>query len=140
MQADDIIMALALKPHPEGGHYRETFRDSADASGRARSTAIYYLLKAGEHSHWHRVDAVESWFWHAGGTLALSFSANGQDTERHVLGPDIAKGEQPQIIIPAHCWQAAEPLGDFTLVSCIVAPGFQFEGFELAPPDWKPGR
>lgn len=140
MQAADIIKMLQLQPHPEGGHYRETFRDSADANGRAPSTAIYYLLQAGERSHWHRVDAVESWLWHAGAPLTLLLSPDGQREGRNILGPDMHKGQQPQIIIPRHCWQAAESLGDFTLVSCIVAPGFQFEGFELAPPDWQPGR
>jgi len=140
MRADDIIAALDLQPHPEGGHYRETFRDRAGAGGRPSSTAIYYLLKAGERSHWHRVDAAESWLWHAGAPLALRLSSDGREEKRHVLGPDLATGEQPQITVPAQCWQAAEPLGEFTLVSCIVAPGFQFEGFEMAPPDWRPGR
>jgi len=140
MQAAEIIAALQLQPHPEGGHYRETFRDRAGPNGRALSTAIYYLLQAGERSHWHRVDAVESWLWHAGAPLALLLSPDGHTQDRRLLGPDLAKGQQPQIVIPEHAWQAAEPLGDFTLVSCIVAPGFQFEGFEMAPPGWHPGH
>ena len=139
MQANDIIAALGLEPHPEGGHYRETFRDTPDANGRARSTAIYYLLKAGERSHWHRVDAVEIWHWHGGDPLALILSSDGRKTERRILGPDLSKSEQPQIVVPQGCWQAAETLGAFSLVGCTVAPGFQFEGFEMAPPNWQPG-
>jgi predicted cupin superfamily sugar epimerase len=140
MQADEIIAVLDLKPHPEGGHFRETFRDVPDANGRAFSTAIYYLLKAGERSHWHRVDAVETWHWHAGHPLALRLSKDGRATERLALGSDLAKGERPQIIVPKGCWQAAEPLGAFTLVSCTVAPGFHFAGFELAPANWRPAN
>jgi len=138
MQADEIIAALDLKPHPEGGHFRETFRDVPDSNGRAFSTAIYYLLKAGERSHWHRVDAVETWHWHTGHPLALSLSRDGRTAERRILGSNLAKGERPQIIVPKGCWQAAEPLGAFTLVSCTVAPGFHFAGFELAPAKWQP--
>jgi len=140
MQADEIIAALDLKPHPEGGHFRETFRDAPDADGRAFSTAIYYLLKAGERSHWHRVDAVETWHWHAGHPLVLRLSKDGGATEQLVLGSDLAKGERPQIIVPKGCWQAAETLGAFTLLSCTVAPGFHFAGFEMAPADWQPGN
>jgi len=141
MTADEVIRLLDLAPHPEGGHYRETFRDAnCDADGRARSTAIYFLLAAGESSHWHRVDAVETWFWHAGGPLTLRISDDGVETRDARLGPDIAAGEAPQVTIPQGSWQAAEPLGAWTLVSCTVAPGFVFEGFELAPPDWTPGK
>lgn len=139
MTADEIVTLLDLEPHPEGGHFVETFRDTA-GDGRAHSTAIYYLLKAGERSHWHRVDAAEIWHWHAGGPLSLSISADGKTHETRILGPDLAGGQRPQLVIPKGHWQAAEPQGDFTLVGCTVAPGFDFSGFEMAPPDWKPGR
>jgi predicted cupin superfamily sugar epimerase len=136
--ADDIIRLLHLEPHPEGGHFRETFRDRRDAgSGRAASTAIYFLLRREERSRWHRVDAVEIWHWYAGGPLRLSVLAGGSRST-HRLGPDLAAGERPQGIVPAHAWQQAESLGDFTLVGCTVAPGFEFSGFELAPPSFAP--
>jgi predicted cupin superfamily sugar epimerase len=129
---------LDLKPHPEGGHYRETFRDSRTIDGkRAASTAIYFLLSRGERSHWHRVDAVETWHWHAGATLLLHINA-GSGTQTIRLGPDLASGERPQGIVPTHAWQAAETTGDWTLVGCTVAPGFEFSGFELAPKGWNP--
>jgi predicted cupin superfamily sugar epimerase len=137
MTADDIIRALDLKPHPEGGHFRETFRDADGARGA--STAIYYLLKRGERSHWHRVDAAEVWHFYAGDPLELALSADGHTTQTHVLGTNIAKGERPQIIVPKHSWQSAKPLGAYTLVGCTVAPAFTFEGFEMAPPNWRPG-
>ncbi len=134
LSADDIIRLLELEPHPEGGHFRETFRDRRGAGGgRAASTAIYFLLRRGERSHWHRVDAAEVWHWYAGGALLLSISADGSRST-HRLGPDLAAGERPQAVVPAHAWQQAESLGDFTLVGCTVAPGFEFSGFELAPP------
>ena len=137
--AADIIARLALQPHPEGGHYRETFRDSrTDASGRAHSTAIYFLLARGERSHWHRIDAVEIWHFYAGSALSLRI-ADGGDTSSVRLGPDLAAGEVPQAIVPARAWQAAESTGDWTLVGCTVAPGFDFATFELAPPGWSPG-
>jgi predicted cupin superfamily sugar epimerase len=136
--AEAIIAALGLKPHPEGGHFAETFRDDAvDAAGRARSTAIYFLLKRGERSHWHRVDAAETWHLYAGAPLELS-TFDGKALRHHRLGTDLASGERPQHVVPAHVWQAATSLGDFTLVGCTVAPGFDFSGFELAPPDWRP--
>ena len=136
--ADRLIRALNLKPHPEGGYYRETFRDSnVDDKGRSRSTAIYFLLARGERSHWHRVDAVEVWHYYAGGALILQISDdNGTRSIR--LGPDLAAGEVPQAIVPAHAWQAAETTGNWTLVGCTVAPGFEFAGFELAPKGWEP--
>jgi uncharacterized protein len=138
LSAEDVIRLLDLKPHPEGGHYRETFRDSQTTDGgRAASTAIYFLLKRGERSHWHRVDAAEGWHWHAGSALELRISA-GTGTQILRLGPDLAIGERPQAVVPARVWQVAESLGDWTLVGCTVAPGFRFEGFELAPPGWKP--
>lgn len=138
MTADALIESLRLSPHPEGGWYRETFRDPAGRDGRAHSTAIHFLLKANERSHWHRVDAAEGWFFHSGAPLELSISENG--TTRVVrLGLDVLAGEQPHAIVPAHAWQAAVSTGAFSLVSCTVAPGFQFSGFELAPPGWNPG-
>ncbi|WP_102960921.1 cupin domain-containing protein [Mangrovicella endophytica] len=139
-EADTIIARLRLQPHPEGGWFRETFRDPAtDAAGRARSTVIYYLLKAGETSEWHRVtDAVETWHWYAGGRLVLTMSPDGHDASAHYLGPDIAAGEQPQLVVPAGWWQTATTLGHYTLVGCTVAPGFVFDSFEMAPRDWRP--
>ena len=138
--AAEIIARLELKPHPEGGHYRETFRDSrTDASGRSRSTAIYFLLARGERSHWHRIDAVEIWHYYAGSALTLKIADDdGQWSFR--LGPNLAAGEQPQAIVPPHTWQAAESTGDWTLVGCTVAPGFDFATFEMAEPDWFPPR
>jgi predicted cupin superfamily sugar epimerase len=138
LSAADIIARLDLKPHPEGGHYRETFRDSSvDADGRSRSTAIYFLLARGERSHWHRVDATEVWHYHAGDALTLRIS-DGIGTRSITLGPDLAAGEVPQAIVPAHAWQAAESVGEWTLVGCTVAPAFDFATFELAPRDWQP--
>jgi hypothetical protein len=137
LTAAEIIRRLALKPHPEGGHFRETFRDTHTINGRAASTSIYFLLQRGERSHWHRVDAVETWHYYSGAPLELSV-VNGASEEVIRLGPDIAAGEAPQVTVPARAWQAAQTLGDWTLVGCTVAPGFEFSGFELAPKDWKP--
>jgi predicted cupin superfamily sugar epimerase len=139
LTASDIIRLLELTPHPEGGHYRETFRDTRKVDGRAASTAIYYLLARGERSHWHRVDAVEIWHWHAGAALRLEISADGRPHTTYRLGLDLAAGEAPQVVVPAGHWQAAESEGDWTLVGCTVAPGFKFSGFELAPKGWRPG-
>ena len=138
MTAAEIIALLGLMPHPEGGHYRETFRSAAAEGERASSTAIYYLLEAGEVSHWHRVDADEVWLFHAGAPLVLSISPNGHDLSAHHLGANLATGQLPQIVVPKGQWQAAESLGAWTLVSCTVAPGFDFAGFEMAAPDWRP--
>jgi uncharacterized protein len=139
LAADDVIRMLDLKPHPEGGHYRETFRDSrSTADGRAASTAIYFLLTRGERSHWHRVDAVEVWHWYAGAPLQLEISAGRGAVEQVPLGGNLAAGEQPQAIVPAHAWQAASSLGEWTLVGCTVAPGFEFARFEMAPDGWAP--
>ncbi len=135
--ADDIIEALALKPHPEGGYFRETFRDLHGADGRAASTAIYYLLKAGQRSHWHRVDAAEIWHFYAGAPLVLSIKTLAA-VSVHRLGADLLAGEVPQLIVPAHIWQSAEFTGPWTLVGCTVAPGFEFRGFEMAPEGWQP--
>lgn len=138
--AKDIIATLNMQPHPEGGYYVETFRDEDGPEGRGYSTAIYYLLEKGDRSHWHRVDASELWFWHAGSPLELSLSFDGKVIEQRILGSDIVAGERPQVIVPKGDWQSAQSLGDWTLVSCTVAPGFVFEGFEMAPPDWSPAN
>jgi len=132
-----MIRALDLAPHPEGGHYRETFRDPRLIDGRAVSTAILFLLARGERSHWHCVDAVEIWHYHAGAPLKLEI-VDGATEEVIRLGGDIHADEIPQVTVPARAWQAAESLGDWTLVGCTVAPGFTFEGFELAPAGWSP--
>lgn len=136
LTARDVIRLLDLKPHPEGGHFRETFRDTGVT--RAASTAIYFLLARGERSHWHRVDAVEVWHWYAGSPLELEIAEGGR-RERITLGSDLAAGERPQAIVPAHAWQAAQSLGDWTFCGCTVAPGFDFAKFELAPKGWEPG-
>ena len=134
MTADEIIAKLGLEPHPEGGHFAETFRDAApNDTGRAASTAIYYLLKAGEISRWHRVDAVEAWHFYAGSPLELRIGHWENGNVRHVLGNDIGVSERPQIVVPANVWQSARSLGEWTLVGCTVAPGFEFSGFEMAP-------
>ncbi len=136
--AAEIIATLGLQPHPEGGHYRETFRDArTDGAGRAASTAIYFLLASGERSHWHRIDTVEIWHYHAGAPLTLEI-ADDRGQRAITLGPDLAAGQQPQGIVPPHAWQAASTTGDRTLVGCTVAPGFDFTTFELAPKDWAP--
>ncbi|MBC7951744.1 MAG: cupin domain-containing protein [Rhodospirillaceae bacterium] len=137
MSADAIIARLGLAPHPEGGHYAETYRHSAEGGARGACTAIYYLLKAGERSHWHRVDAVEVWNFHAGAPLRLKIAEGGQVREL-VLGADVLAGQVPQAVVPAHAWQAAEAMDGWSLVGCIVAPAFAFAGFEMAPPGWQP--
>ncbi len=140
MTADEIIALLELQPHPEGGYFRETFRDVAGPDGRSRSTLIYFLLKRGERSHWHRVDAVETWHVYAGAPLRLSIApADSGPVTDLVLGRDLAAGHRPQGVVPTDHWQAAESLGDWTLIGCTVAPGFDFKGFTLAPPGWSPG-
>jgi predicted cupin superfamily sugar epimerase len=137
--AEDIIQLLDLAPHPEGGFFRETFRDIAcDENGRAASTLIYFLLPAGIVSAWHRVDAVESWHFYAGAPLRLSLWDGENSVTMHVLGPHLQDGERPQFIVPKSCWQSAQTLGTWTLVGCAVAPGFTFSGFEVAPPGWHP--
>ena len=140
LSAGEIVRMLDLKPHPEGGHFRETFRDARTLEGgRAASTAIYFLLARGERSHWHRVDAVEAWHYHAGAPLVLEMAAAEKGPIRRMkLGPDLAMGERPQGIVPAGHWQAVESMGEWTLVGCTVAPGFEFSAFELAPKDWSP--
>jgi predicted cupin superfamily sugar epimerase len=139
MTADDIIRLLDLKPHPEGGHFAETFRDPAGGGGRAASTAIYFLLARGERSHWHRVDAVEVWHYYDGAPLKLEIADQDEGPVRWLhLGPDLSAGERPQLVVPRYAWQAAESLGDWTLVGCTVAPGFEYAGFEMAPSGWTP--
>jgi len=139
MSEREVIALLGLQPHPEGGHYRETFRDTRLVEGgRPASTAIHYLLGAGETSEWHRVDAAEIWHWHAGAPMVITLSPNGHDAEARYLGPDLRLRQSPQIVVPAQCWQTATSLGRWTLVSCTVAPGFDFAGFEMAPPGWRP--
>jgi predicted cupin superfamily sugar epimerase len=134
-----VIDALGMVAHPEGGWYVETWRAPEVDGERAAASAILYLLAAGERSHWHRVDAAEIWQWSAGDALELLvWRGEGEAVTAVRLGGDILAGEEPQAVVPAGAWQAARPLGDWTLVGCIVAPGFRFEGFELAPPDWQP--
>jgi len=133
MTADQIIAMLGLEPHPEGGHYAETWRAEANTGQRAAGTAIYFLLKEGERSHWHRVDAAEIWHFYAGAPLTLEVGR-----ESFTLGPDLVAGQRPQIIVPPHSWQAARSQGAWTLVGCTVSPAFDFAGFEMAPPDFIP--
>jgi uncharacterized protein len=138
LSADEVIRLLQLAPHPEGGHYRETFRDSERLqSARAASTAIYFLLREGEISRWHRVDAAEVWHWYAGAPLRLSIAEERKRREI-LLGSDLAAGQRPQAVVPAKAWQQAESFGAWTLAGCTVAPGFDFAGFELAPPGFSP--
>jgi predicted cupin superfamily sugar epimerase len=139
MTAQDIIAELGLARHPEGGWYIQTFADEPGPDGRAHSTAIYYLLEGGDRSHWHTVDAIEFWLYHAGAPLELSLS-DGSVARTLTLGSDLASGQRPQGIVRKGEWQSARSLGDWTLVSCTVAPGFEFSGFVMAPPDWQPGQ
>jgi uncharacterized protein len=139
LDADSVIQLLGLSAHPEGGYFRETFRDTAvDASGRARSTAIYFLLKAGQISRWHTVDATEIWNWYAGAPLRLSLAEQGKPARHITLGVDLHSGEMPQAVVPPLVWQQSQSLGAWTLVGCVVAPGFTFEGFRMAPPGTEP--
>jgi len=131
MDAETVINLLGLAPHPEGGHYREVFRDPA-------VTAIYYLLKEGEVSAWHRIDAMEIWHHYDGAPLELAISDDGEKSETQILGKDLAAGQRPQAVVPAAAWQAAKSLGAWSLMGCTVAPAFRFEGFEMAPPCWEP--
>jgi len=138
--ADEIIALLGLTPHPEGGFFKETFRDARTlGDGRAASTAIHFLLKGGQISRWHRVDAAEVWHWYAGVPLELGIAPPGKPAQIVLLGVDLANGERPQVVVPAGHWQQARSLGDYTLVGCTVAPGFEFAGFEMAPPEFVPG-
>jgi predicted cupin superfamily sugar epimerase len=138
--AEEIIAALDLAPHPEGGCYKETYRHKGPAGGRGAGTAIYYLLRAGEVSAWHRVtDADEIWHWYGGAALELRIAEDGRPAETSTLGPAILEGERPQILVPINAWQSARSLGAWTLVGCTVTPGFEFASFEMAPEGWEPG-
>ncbi|WP_298352440.1 cupin domain-containing protein [Rhodoblastus sp.] len=134
LPAGAVREALGLAPHPEGGAFREIWRDAPKNGGRGAATSIFFLLEAGERSHWHRVDAAELWIWQAGAPLLLEIG----DGRQIRLGPNLSAGETFQGVVPAGVWQAAKSLGGWTLVSCVVAPAFQFSGFELAPPGWAP--
>lgn len=142
MQARDVIRLLDLSRHPEGGWYRETWRapvpEGAAEGERTAGTAIYYLLEAGDVSHWHRIDAAELWHWYAGAPLSLTLSADGHDAEAMLLGPELAAGQRPQRLVPPRHWQTAVSLGAWTLCGCTVSPAFEFAGFEMAPADWRP--
>jgi predicted cupin superfamily sugar epimerase len=139
ISAEEVVASLQLIPHPEGGFYRETFRaPSVTVGGRGAVTAIYFLLPRGVVSHWHKVDAVEIWLWHAGAPLMLEGAPLSGPVAAVRLGPGLGAGEELQHSIPADEWQRAWSLGDWTLVSCIVAPAFDFAGFEMAPPGWHP--
>ncbi|HLG89360.1 MAG TPA: cupin domain-containing protein [Alphaproteobacteria bacterium] len=138
--ADAIIRALGLKPHPEGGHFIETWRATATGGDRGTGTAIYYLLREGEVSAWHRVDAAEIWHFYAGAPLELGISRDGLERTAMILGADIQAGQRPQLVVPQHAWQRARSLGAWTLVGCTVSPAFEFSGFEMAPAGWEPGR
>ena len=137
---DDCIRRLDLRPHPEGGFFRETWRAPTAAGDRAIGTAIYYLLEAGPGSHWHRVDATEIWHYYAGAPLELALSRDGAPVDTVVLGSDLARGERPQVVVDSQVWQSARTLGAFTLVGCTVSPGFEFSGFVMAEPGWSPGQ
>lgn len=137
--AQHLIDRLGLAPHPEGGWYAETWRAPAVEGARPASTGIHYLLQAGERSHWHTVDADEIWLFHAGDPLRLRLSPDGVAVHEHLLGVDPDAGQVPQVVVPTGWWQSAEPTGAHTLVSCVVAPGFDFAGFTLAPEGWEPG-
>ncbi len=135
----DVIAALDLAPHPEGGWYRETFRDPrTDASGRSVSSLIYFLLGTGDVSEWHKIDAAEIWHYYAGAPLVLTISENGHDAAAYRIGSDLKAGERPQFVVPPGAWQTATSLGAWTLVGCTVAPAFDFAHFEMAPPGWRP--
>ena len=139
LNANDIIARLELRPHPEGGYYRETFRDQrVDAQGRSCSTSIYYLLTSGDRVPWHRIDAPEVWHFYAGSVLTLQIANEGGMQHMVRLGPGVGTDQRPQAIVPASAWQRAETTGDWTLVGCTVAPGFEFANFEMAPEDWAP--
>jgi len=139
VKASSVVDALGLQAHPEGGWFAETWRAGAPDGGRPTGSAILYLLAAGEHSAWHRVDADEIWQYSAGDPLELRVWADGDELVTvHHLGGDVTEGSVVQVVVPAGAWQAARPLGAWTLVGCIVTPAFEYEGFELAPADWEP--
>jgi predicted cupin superfamily sugar epimerase len=133
MDGKGIIELLDLQPHPEGGHYRQTWREPNGAG-----SAIYFFLQSGERSAWHRIPQHEIWHFYAGAALQLSISEDGVTTRSETLGPDLAAGQRPQVIVPAGAWQSARPLGPWGLVGCTVSPAFDFATFELAPAGWEP--
>ncbi|MDF2982924.1 MAG: cupin [Devosia sp.] len=139
MTASEVVALLGMEPHIEGGFYRQTFADAPNAAGRPHSTLIYYLLDNHQTGAWHRVDSSEVWHWYAGAPMRLDISRDGKTVTEHALGNDLAAGERPQLVIPGNAWQRAACLGDWTLVGCTVAPGFQFSKFEQAEPGWEPG-
>jgi len=138
MTGDDIIQLLGLEPHSEGGHYCQVYHHVPEDCSRGFMSSIYFLLRAGERSHWHRQDMHEIWSYHAGSPVNVSIWTDGRPVETHRLGINLAAGERPQVMVPAGAWQTGEPLGDWSLIGCVVAPAFQFSGYELAPPDWSP--
>lgn len=140
LTADEIIEKFDLQPHPEGGCFKETFRDQNTVGGRSVGTAIFFLLRAGEVSRWHKVDAAEIWHHYAGAPLELGLAQEGKAADTLILGTDLEDGQLPQHVIPTGWWQQARSLGDWTLVGCTVSPGFEFSGFEMAPEDWEPGN
>lgn len=140
LSADQVIEILGLEPHPEGGHFKEIHRHENADGTRGAVTTIYFLLKAGERSHWHRVkDAEEIWCWHGGAALELLIHAEGGEREVHILGMDLANGQRPQAVVPINAWQAAKTLSNWTLVGCQVAPAFEFASFDLAASGFEPG-
>ena len=139
LTASEIVGLLGLEPHIEGGFYKQTFADVPGASGRPHSTLIYYLLTDRQSGAWHRVDSAEVWHWYAGAPMTIGISRDGKSVTEHKLGNDLVAGERPQVVIPSHAWQQATCLGEWSLVGCTVAPGFQFSKFEQAEPGWAPG-
>lgn len=136
--AQQMIAALELEPHPEGGWYRQTWA-AASGGTRPAGTAIYYLLAASEVSHWHRIDSAEVWHFYTGAALELSIApTDDASAVPHILGPDVGAGARPQIVVPPHHWQSARTTGAWSLVGCTVSPGFQFDQFELAASGWSP--
>jgi predicted cupin superfamily sugar epimerase len=137
--AKSLIATLKLEPHPEGGWFRQTWRAEAADGERATATAIHFLLESHQSSHWHRVDAAELWMWHSGSPIALMIAPDdGGPVTRRILGGDVLAGQAPQVLVPKLYWQAAVPLEGWSLVSCVVSPGFEYSGFELAPEGWRP--
>lgn len=139
VSAEDVVRLLKLQPHPEGGYYRETFRDPTQVrNGRAASTAIYFLLVGGQETRWHRIDSVEVWHWYAGAAFDLEINNGVEIRDAIRLGGDLARGERPQAIVPAHFWQRSRSLGGWSLAGCTVAPGFDFSTFEIAASSFAP--
>jgi predicted cupin superfamily sugar epimerase len=142
--ADKLIEQLGLAAHPEGGWYKETWRGGPGPDGRSKGTAIIFMLRAGEASHWHRVDAAELWLWQTGDPLELRLATSDNGLTRSIiLGADVCTNQQLQGLVAPGEWQAARPFGEprhgYSIVSCVVVPGFDFAGFTLAAPGWEPG-